>query len=130
MSNAGELITVRGATDGLALTGTMVLTADIIQAAITSIRIPRGGMVKVWGYRISGAKARVDVNFKKTLAGLDVPIETMAFDPTLDSSISIEKRKPVIVRGLVGTESVSVGWTQGVAALTYIDVDIEICTPA
>ena len=130
MSNSGELMTLRGATDGLALTGTVTLTSDLLQAAIASLRIPRGGIVKIWGYRISGAKVRIDVNFKKLTASLDVPIETMSFDPALDSSIHLEKRKPIIVRGIGGQESISIAWTQGVAALSYIDVDIEITTPA
>ena len=123
-------MTLRGATDGLALTGTVTLTSDLLQAAIASLRIPRGGIVKIWGYRISGAKVRMDVNFKKLTASLDVPIETMSFDPALDSSIHLEKRKPIIVRGIGGQESISIAWTQGVAALSYIDVDIEITTPA
>jgi hypothetical protein len=126
MSERGELITFRGATDGLALTGTMPLTADILQAAITSIRIPRGAILKIWGYRISGAKATIDFNFKKTLAGSNVPVETIAFDPTLDSSIHIEKRRPIIIRSLGGEEAISIGWTQAVAAASYLDVDIEI----
>jgi len=123
-------MTLRGATDGLALTGTVTLTSDLLQAAIASLRIPRGGIVKIWGYRISGAKVRMDVNFKKLTASPDVPIETMSFDPALDSSIHLEKRKPIIVRGIGGQETISIGWTQGVAALSYIDVDIEITTPA
>ena len=130
MSNFGEMITFRGATDGAALTGSIPLTADILQAAITSIRIPRGGVLKIWGYRVSGAKSKFDVNFKKLTASADVPIETLAFDPALDSSINLEKRKPILVRGLAGQESISIGWTQAVAALSYIDIDIEICTPA
>jgi len=130
MSGAGELITLRGATDGLALTGTFTLTADILQAAITSLRLPRGGVVRIWGYRVSGAKVTVDVNFKKTLAGSNVPIETVAFDPTIDSLLHIEKRRPNVVRSLGGEEAISFGWTQGVAASSYIDVDVEIVSRA
>jgi hypothetical protein len=126
MSSYGELLTLRGATDGLALTGTFVLTSELLQAAITSLRIPRGGALKIWGYRISGAKVAVDFNFKKTLAGSNVPIESMAFDPALDSAVVIEKRKPVVVHSLGGEEAISVAWTQGVAALSYIDIDVEI----
>jgi hypothetical protein len=130
MSNAGELITLRGATDGLALTGTFTLTADILQAAITSLRIPRGGLLKIWGYRISGAKVAVDVNFKKTLAGSNVPVETSAFDPAVDGLHHIEKRRPNVIRSLGGEEAVSFSWTQSVAALSYFDVDVEIVSQA
>jgi len=126
MSIAGEMMTLRGATDGLALTGTFSLTSELLYTATTSIRIPRGGILKIWGYRISGAKATIDFNFKKTLAGSNVPVETIAFDPTLDSSIHIEKRRPIIIRSLGGEEAISIGWTQAVAAASYLDVDIEI----
>jgi len=130
MSNSGELITFRGATDGLALTGTMTLTADLLQSGVASIRIPKGGTLKIWGYRISGAKVKVDVNFKKLIASPDVAIETMSFDPALDSSMHIEKRKPIIIRGIGGQESISIGWAQSIAALSYVNVDIEFSTPA
>lgn len=129
MSRAGELLTLRGASDGAALTGTMNLTADILQASVASVRIPKGAVLKVYGVRVSGAKGTINVNFKKTLAGGAVPISTIAFDPTVDSMIPIEKRKPIDVRGLTGEESISIGWVQGVAALTYAEIDVVISTP-
>jgi hypothetical protein len=130
MSERGDLITFRGASDGLALNGTMNLTAALLYAAVTSIRIPRGGILKVCGWRISGAQATIDINHKKTLAGAAVPVSTTSYNPTLDSSIHVEKRKPIVIPSITGEESVTISWTQGVAALTYIDVDIEIVTPA
>jgi len=59
----GVLFTVRGATDGSSTTGTFSLSGDLLQTAVSYIRIPKGMKLKVWCKRISGEPVEVIMEY-------------------------------------------------------------------
>lgn len=121
-----EMFTFRSETDAAQVTGTFSLTSDILQAAVSMITIPAGMVLKIWAFRVSGAAVVVNTQFAKTNAGPFATKSVVSFNPTLDSWIEVEKRKPIEIRGLAGGESTQFTWVQSVAAKSYVEFDISL----
>jgi hypothetical protein len=123
-----ELITVRGETDGASTSGTVSLDSDLFYGGVSFLRIPRGMTAKIWFKKVSGEA--------ETLFTLQYTYDCTVASPTwkdieqekLSSKgeLSIEKRRPVILRSLKGTEAFRVTWTQPAAAKAYIELGVEI----
>jgi hypothetical protein len=125
-----ELITLRGETDGSALSGTVPLDSDLFQSTVTYLRIPKGLAAKVWFKKVSG-----DAD---TLFTLKYTYDVTATAPTWKNiqqeklaskgEISIEKRRPEILRGFTGKEAIQITWTQptGGAAKAYVELGLEL----
>jgi hypothetical protein len=123
-----ELITVRGETDGTSTSGTVSLNSDLFYGGVSFLRIPRGMTAKIWFKKVSGEA--------ETLFTLQYTYDCTVASPTwkdieqekLSSKgeLSIEKRRPVILRSLKGTEAFRVTWTQPTAAKAYIELGVEI----
>jgi hypothetical protein len=123
-----ELITIRGETDGTATSGTVSLDSDLFQSTVTSLRIPKGLAAKVWFKKIAGEA--------ETLFTLQYTYDVTAAAPTWKNiqqeklaqkgEISIEKRRPEILRGFTGKEAIQITWTQPTAAKAYVELGLEL----
>jgi hypothetical protein len=123
-----ELITVRGETDGSSTSGVVSLDSDLFYGGVSFLRIPRGMTAKIWFKKVSGEG--------ETLFTLQYTYDCTAASPTWKDveqeklaskgELSIEKRRPVILRSLKGTEAFRVTWTQPTAAKAYIELGVEI----
>jgi len=123
-----ELLILRGETDGTSTSGVVPLDSDLLQATVSYVRIPRGLKAKVWFKKISGEA--------ETLFTLQYTYDVTAASPVWKNiqqeklaskgEISIEKRRPEILRGFRGTEAIRLTWTQSVAAKAYVELGVEI----
>jgi hypothetical protein len=125
-----ELITIRGETDGSATSGTVALDSDLFQSTVNYIRIPKGLAAKVWFKKIACEA--------ETLFTLQYTYDVTAAAPTWKNiqqeklaqkgEISIEKRRPEILRGFTGKEAIRITWTQptGGAAKAYVELGLEL----
>lgn len=122
-----ELITFRGGTDGTSTSGVVGLDADILYSTVNLVRIPRGTSAKVWFKKVSGEV--------ETLFTLQYSYDVTVPAPTwkdiqkekLESKgeISIEKRRPEILRSFTGKEGFRITWTQVTAGYAYIELAVE-----
>ncbi len=136
MSNQSNLMTVYGPTDDTNTTGTVPLTSDLLQAAVSLITIPRGMAMKIWAVRMSGVVATTfTIGFGKT-AALAVIATAAAhnvfyFDPAAAAVLPNNLRHPIVIPSVVGTvanapgESVCILWSQASKGLNYFEMDFE-----
>jgi hypothetical protein len=123
-----ELITLRGETDGTATSGIVPLDSDLFQSTVNYIRIPKGLTAKVWFKKIAGEA--------ETLFTLQYTYDVTAATPTWKNiqqeklaskgEISIEKRRPEILRGFTGKEAIQITWSMPVAAKAYVELGLEL----
>jgi len=123
-----ELMILRGETDGASTTGVVSLDSDLFYSAVSYFRIPRGLAAKVWFKKVSGEG--------ETLFTLQYTYDVTVPSPVWKSiqqeklsgkgEISIEKRRPVVLRSFNGTEAFRVTWTQPTASKAYIEIGVEI----
>jgi hypothetical protein len=123
-----ELITIRGETDGTSTSGTVPLDSDLFQSTVNYVRIPKGLAAKVWFKKIAGEA--------ETLFTLQYTYDVTAAAPTWKNiqqeklaskgEISIEKRRPEILRGFTGKEAIQITWSQPTAAKAYVELGLEL----
>jgi hypothetical protein len=122
-----EIITLKGETDGSNTTGDFPLYGDIVYGSTTSFRIPAGLKAKVWAKRISGAAVTVNINYTRDVTA-GAPTWVLMDSEYLASAgeVALEKRRPVVLRGLTGKEAFKVSWSQTAAAVSYVTLEVEI----
>ena len=123
----GVLFTVRGATDGSSTTGTFSLSGDLLQTAVSYIRIPKGMKLKVWCKRISGEPVEVIMEYTHDVTAasptwVEVGREVLASA----GELALEKRRPIVLRGFTGKEAFRAKWSQATAALSYAEFEVEL----
>jgi len=125
---SSELLVIRGATDGSNTTGTVSLDSDLFYSTVNYFRIPKGMSAKIWWKKVSGEA--------ETLFTIQYTYDVTASPPTwkdmeqeklaAKGEISIEKRRPLILRAFTGKEAFRITWTQPTAALAYVELGVEI----
>jgi len=125
---AGELLIITGETDGSATSGEVPLDSDLFHSKVKYFRIPRGCKAKIWFKKASGEG--------ETLFTLeythDVTAEPPAWKPiehmklASKGELSLDKRRPVIVRSITGKEAIHITWSQPTAAKAYVELGVEI----
>ena len=126
-----EIITLKGETDGSNTTGDFPLYGDIVYVAtgspVTSFRIPAGLKAKVWAKRISGAAVTVNINYTRDITA-GAPTCVLMDSEYLASAgeVALEKRRPVVLRGLTGKEAFKVSWSSSAADKSYVTLEVEI----
>jgi hypothetical protein len=127
---SSELLTIRGETDGSTTSGIVSLNCDLFQSTVTYFRIPKGMTAKIWFKKISGEG--------ETLFTLRYTYDCTVASPTWKNiqqeklaskgEISLEKRRPEILRSLNGTEAFQITWTQppNSPVKAYIEVGVEL----
>jgi len=125
-----ELLVIRGETDGTNVSGIAPLDSDLFQSTVDYFRIPKGTTAKIWFKKISGEG--------ETLFTLQYTYDCTVDSPTwkniqqekLESKgeITIEKRRPEILRAFTGKEALRVIWTQpeNSPSKAYIELGLEI----
>ena len=125
---ASELFVLRGETNGTDTSGTVPLDSDLFQSTVTYLRIPKGLTAKVWFKKVSGEG--------ETLFTLQYTYDVTVATPTWKNiqqeklaskgEISIEKRRPEILRGFTGKEALRITWTQPSASKAYVELGLEL----
>jgi len=125
---ASELIVLRGETNGTDTSGTVPLDSDLFQSTVTYLRIPKGLTAKVWFKKVSGEGETLftlQYTYDVTVAAptwKDIQQEKLASK----GEISIEKRRPEILRGFTGKEALRITWTQPSASKAYVELGLEL----
>jgi hypothetical protein len=124
---SSELLTIRGETDGTSATGTVSLYSDVFYSTVTYIRIPKGMAAKIWFKKIAGEG--------ETLFTLQYTRDVTVASPTWSNiqaeklsskgELEYDKRRPIILRGINGTEGFRIIWTQPTAVKAYIELGVE-----
>ena len=117
-----ELFTITGSTNGTDTTGTISFTTDFVRGNFTSIRIPKGMKLKIWGIRISGDAAVIKVILKRGTTEKSVSVERFPGG----TEKHIEKRRPIVIEGVTGDEEVRVDWEQSTAGYTAVEMEVEL----
>jgi len=126
--SVSELLIVRGSTDGTNTSGVVSLDSDLFYSSVSYFRIPKGAKVRIWWKKVSGEAETlftVQYTYDVTVASpvwKDVEHEKLS----AKGEISIEKRRPLILRSFRGTEAFRITWTQPTAALAYVELGVEI----
>jgi hypothetical protein len=127
---SSELLTIRGETDGSATSGTLALDSDLFYSTVNYFRIPKGLTAKIWFKKVSGEG--------ETLFTLQYTYDCTAAAPTWKDiqqeklaskgEISLEKRRPEVLRSFTGKEAFRVNWSNpaGSPAKAYIELGVEI----
>jgi hypothetical protein len=125
-----ELLTIRGETTGTDVSGTVSLDSDLFQSTVNYFRIPKGLTAKIWFKKIAGED--------ETLFTLQYTYDCTASPITWKNiqqeklaskgEISLEKRRPEILRAFTGKEAFGVIWTNPAdsPAKAYIELGVEI----
>lgn len=123
-----EHLTLGAVTDGVTASGTLELKSDVIYGDTEAIRLPRGLALKVWSKHMNGADVTVETQFTHDI-GVAVPVwETMAADvfvASVEGDRNIEKRRPLLFRGLTGKEAVRFTYAQSAAGVSGVEINVE-----
>lgn len=128
MRTVGELLVLRGETTGTDTSGVVRLDSDVLYTPVEYVRIPKGLKVKVWFKKVSGEGETLftlqytDDVTAPSPAWRDVQQEKLASK----GELSIEKRRPLVLRGFTGREAFRVTYTQPVATKAYVELGVEI----
>lgn len=124
----GELLVLRGETDGISTSGTVSLYSDILATSTDYVMIPKGMKCKIWFKKVSGEGETLftlqytyDVTSPRSL-WIDIEQEKLASK----GEISIDKRRPLVLRGLTGREAFRVVWSQPTPVEAYIELGVEM----
>ena len=91
------------------------------------IRIPKGMKLKVWCKRISGEPVEVIMEYTHDVTAasptwVEVGREVLASA----GELSLEKRRPIVLRGFTGKEAFRARWRQATAASSYAEFEVEL----
>ena len=128
-TNVSDIITVYGATDGTSTTGTFTLHSKDFTNTPTYIQLDKGVKFKIWSIRISGAPATIRIEYTDDVTASPPTWTTIdSYHLPSSGSITLEKRRPIIIYGRTGNEAVRFVWDQTTtgAGVTEISVEIEI----
>lgn len=128
-----EILTLKGETDGTSTAGDFPLYGDLLYhdsapyTPPTKVVIPKGMKAKVWFKEVSGAPVNVTLYWSKDAAA-SAPVWELLELVSLSSAgqISIEKRRPHVIRSITGMEGFKLGWSQTTAAKSYVSIGLEI----
>ncbi|MEM1710529.1 MAG: hypothetical protein QW820_06530 [Sulfolobales archaeon] len=124
----GELLILRGETTGTDTSGVVKLDSDVLYSPVDYVRISKGLKCRIWFKKISGEGETLftlqytnDVT-EATPTWRDMQQEKLASK----GELSIEKRRPLVLRGFTGREAFRVVYTQPVAVKAYVELGVEI----
>lgn len=118
-----ELFTLQGSVSG---TGTFSLVSDLFRGSASSIRIPKGAKLKIWCKRLAGEAGDVRIQLTRNITAAtptwtDISVERLA----ASGELTLEKRRPLVVRGITGREAIQVVRTSGSGNM-FVDLEVEI----
>jgi hypothetical protein len=131
---AREILTLKGESDGTSASGDFPLYSDLIYhdsapyTPPTKVVIPYGLKAKIWAKRLAAeAETLFQIYWSKNAAA-PAPTWELLDSQKLASKgeLTLEKRRPIVVRSLAGTEGFKVSWSQPTAAKAYVELEVEI----
>jgi len=131
---AKEMMTLKGESDGTSASGDFPLYSDLLYhdaapwTPPTKVVIPFGMKAKIWAKRLAAeAETLFTIRWAK-----DATVTSPAWE-VLDAQklaskgeLSLEKRRPIVIRSLGGREGFTVSWSQPAAAKAYVELEVEI----
>ncbi|MCR6691521.1 MAG: hypothetical protein MRT15_03950 [archaeon YNP-LCB-003-016] len=123
----GELLLIRGETDGTSTTGTVPLYSDVFYSTVTYIRMPKGMAAKIWFKKISGeGETLFTLQYTRDVtASSPIWVNVEAEKLSAKGELEYDKRRPVILRSINGTEAFQIIWSQPSAVKAYIELGVE-----
>jgi hypothetical protein len=127
-----EMLTLKGESDGTSTSGDFPLYSDIIYydetfPPPTKIIIPFGMKAKIWSKRFAAeGETLFQILFSK-----DATVASPSWDPidaeklASKGEISLEKRRPIVLRSVTGKEGFKVSWLQPTAVKAFVDLEVE-----
>jgi len=131
---ASEILTLKGESDGTNTSGNFPLYSDLlyhdsgVYAVPTKVLIPYGMKAKIWAKRLAAEDETLFQIYWSKDASVGSPTWELLDSQKLASKgeISLEKRRPIVVRSLSGKEGFKVSWTQPTAKKAYVELEVEI----
>lgn len=124
----GELLVLRGETPGTATSGVVSLDSDILRFTTSYVRIPKGLKIKVWFKKISGdGETTFTLQYTSDVTVASPTWRNMEVEKLASKGeIIIEKRRPLILRGITGKEAFRITYEQPTAVKAYVEIGVEI----
>jgi len=130
---ASEILTLKGETDGVNTTGDFPLYSDLIYhdaapyTPPTKVIIPKGMKAKIWFKEVSGQPVTVSLYWSKDATATSPAWELLeSINLASAGTLSIEKRRPHIIRSMAGKEGFKLSWSMPTAAKSYVSICVEI----
>jgi hypothetical protein len=133
---AKELFTLKGESDGTSESGDFPLYSDLLYHGSapfvppTKVVIPYGMKAKIWAKRLAAEGETAFQIYWSKNASAAAPTWELLDSQKLASKgeLSVEKRRPIVVRSLAGTEGFKASWAQPTdsAVKSYIELEVEI----
>jgi len=128
-----ELMTLKGETDGSSKTGDFALYGDLVYhdttppfTPPTKVVIPKGLKAKVWFKEVSGQPVNVLLYWSKNAAAASPTWEVVEVMSLASAGeLSMEKRRPHVIRSILGTEGFKLSWSQDTAGKSYVSIGVE-----
>jgi len=123
-----ELFVLRGETDGTSATGVFSLDSDLLYLTVTYVRIPKGLKAKIWFKKLSGeGETLVSLEYTYDVTVASPVYKTLQVEKLASKGeITLEKRRPAIIRGFTGKEAFRVTWSQPTAVKAYEEMGVEL----
>jgi len=121
-----ELLTYRGETDGTSTTGTFSLSSEMVVGTVEYVVVPKGMKAKIWAKRLVGKPLDMVVEVTRNISSptwAEVGRERLVSE----GELSLQKRRPMVVRGLTGLDAFRLRWDQSGfgAGKSYVEVEVE-----
>jgi hypothetical protein len=132
---ASEILTLKGESDGTNTSGDFPLYSDLLYhdttppwTPPTKVLIPYGMKAKIWAKRLAAEDETLFQIYWSKDASVAAPTWELLDSQKLASKgeISLEKRRPIVVRSLSGKEGFKISWNQPTAKKAYVELEVEI----
>ncbi|MEM2196324.1 MAG: hypothetical protein QXY41_06015 [Thermoproteota archaeon] len=131
-----EILTLKGESDGTSASGDFPLYSDVIYRGSppftlpTSILIPPGLKAKIWAKRLSAeGETTFLIYYSKDVTVPSPTWELLSAEKLASKGeLTLEKRRPLIIRSLTGKEGFKISWLQPTASPSkaYIELEVEL----
>jgi|GEM_PF-7097219 len=122
----GDIVTLAGLTNNT--TGSVLLTGQFSQQGITTLVIPQGMKLKIYRFTASGNSITSQLLFTpniNTTSPTWYPLDQISMTAAGDD-IHEYKSRPIIVYGELGTEAITVQYSQASIGGTLISLITEL----
>jgi len=122
----GDIVTLAGLTNNT--TGSVLLTGQFSQQGITTLVIPQGMKLKIYRFTASGNAITSQLAFTpniNTASPIWYPLDQISMTSAGDD-IHEFKSRPIIVYGELGTEAITVQYSQASIGGTLISLITEL----
>jgi hypothetical protein len=125
---------LKGESTGTDVSGDFPLYSDLLYhdsapyTPPTKVLIPYGMKAKIWAKRLAAEGETLFQIYWSKDASVAAPTWELLDSQKLASKgeISLEKRRPIVIRSLAGTEGFKISWSQSAAAKAYVELEVEV----